>query len=145
MKKSDLIIYIFLAMALFFPAAVSYAGMSGNNYTITTAVISGGGGGMTSSGFTANATLGETAGPPMAADNSYQLYPGFWFTLGRNTPAGDVNGDGNVDMADVLLILQIVTGQSAQNILLEADADGDGRIGLGEAIMVLRKLAEIEQ
>ena len=52
------------------------------------------------------------------------------------TDAGDVNGDGETDLADAILILQILTGtQALKNAL---DVDGDGKIGLPEAIFILK-------
>lgn len=55
--------------------------------------------------------------------------------------AGDVNGNGAVDMEDVILSLQIASAQEAADIELEGDVNGDGCIGLAEAILVLRRVA----
>jgi hypothetical protein len=58
-------------------------------------------------------------------------------------PAGDVNYDGYVDLADAVLALQVVAGISAPQIAhKEADLNRDGRIGLAEAIFVLQKVAQ---
>ena len=56
---------------------------------------------------------------------------------------GDVNGDGAVNLKDVISALQVVTGQSPDSIMEVADVDGDGRIGLGEAVIILQKLGGI--
>ncbi|MEZ4526019.1 MAG: carboxypeptidase regulatory-like domain-containing protein [Desulfobacterales bacterium] len=53
--------------------------------------------------------------------------------------AGDVNRDGESDLADVILILQLLTG--AQNLQTALDLDGDGKTGLPEALFVLRLCA----
>lgn len=47
--------------------------------------------------------------------------------------AGDVNRDGVIDLEDVILILQFLSGpeQTAQ-IYEEADVNGDGKVGLTE-------------
>lgn len=55
---------------------------------------------------------------------------------------GDINGDGAVDLTDSVLALQLASGLEPDGIILEGDADGDGRIGVGEAIMILRRLGE---
>jgi len=53
---------------------------------------------------------------------------------------GDVNGDGNTDLADVIAALRIAGGIS-QFVRTEADVNNDGRIGLEEAVYVLQKVA----
>ena len=54
---------------------------------------------------------------------------------------GDVNGDGNVDLADAILCLQELIGSSPGNIHSIADVNGDGKIGMAEAIYAMRKVA----
>jgi len=54
---------------------------------------------------------------------------------------GDVNGSGNVDLGDVIAVLRIVAGFSFQSADLEADVNFDNRIGMEEAIYVLRDVA----
>jgi hypothetical protein len=54
---------------------------------------------------------------------------------------GDINGDGNVDLADAILCLQVLSGLSPNNINPIADVNGDGKIGMAEAIYALRKAA----
>jgi hypothetical protein len=57
---------------------------------------------------------------------------------------GDVNGDGNTDLADVIAALRAASG-NAQSVRTEADVNNDGRIGLEEAVYVLQKVARIRQ
>jgi hypothetical protein len=57
---------------------------------------------------------------------------------------GDVNGDGNTGLADVIAALRIAGG-IAQSVRTEADVNNDGRIGLEEAVYVLQKAAGIRQ
>lgn len=52
--------------------------------------------------------------------------------------AGDVNGDGGIDLADLLLSLQVLAGGSPAGVTLEGDVNGDGRIGLAEGIYILQ-------
>jgi len=56
---------------------------------------------------------------------------------------GDVNGDGDITLADAVTVLQILTGaETADAPALCADTDGDGRIGFAELLVILRMLAE---
>ncbi len=55
---------------------------------------------------------------------------------------GDVSHDCRIDLEDTVLALQIVSGQSTeQMVYTDADLDGDFKIGLAEAIHSLRVIA----
>jgi len=56
---------------------------------------------------------------------------------------GDVNGDGNVDLADAMPVLRILAGIPVGNVNLNADVNGDGKIGLEELGYILQKVAEV--
>ncbi len=62
---------------------------------------------MGSAGFQTNATLGQPSPLPDPADppfsDSYDLYPGFWYTVANVglTCPGDFNGDRDVDGSDL--------------------------------------------
>ena len=64
-------------------------------------------------------------------------------SITRGFYPGDVNADGDVTLADAILVLQIISGMdvSHASVMLMADVNGDGRIGLEEAIYILQKLA----
>ena len=51
---------------------------------------------------------------------------------------GDVNGDLSVNLTDVILSLQLMTGTSQDFIDKNSDVNDDGRIGLEEAINALQ-------
>lgn len=101
--KTSVIILFILCLAQ--PALCE---MGSANYRITTSVISGGGGTMSSSSYQMVSTLGQPS-PLMDPSNppyslSYDLYPGFWYTLGAGTceyintfaaSFGSVVGDAN--------------------------------------------------
>jgi len=58
------------------------------------------------------------------------------------TNPGDYNKDGNIDLKDAILPLQVMTGQSpAEAVYGSADINGDGKIGLEEVIYILQTLA----
>lgn len=53
---------------------------------------------------------------------------------------GDIDGDNDTTLKDTILTLQLLTGKDV-NILKSGDINGDGLIGLPEAIFSLKKLA----
>ena len=62
---------------------------------------------------------------------------------------GDIDGDGSTDRTDAITVLQVITGQQpSEKIQLNyadsnADVNGDGKLGLAEAVYIMRKLAGI--
>jgi len=54
------------------------------------------------------------------------------------TDAGDINGDGKTDVADAILILQLLTGTEINAAKTAPDINGDKKTGLQELIFVLR-------
>ncbi|OQX10324.1 MAG: hypothetical protein BWK80_45850, partial [Desulfobacteraceae bacterium IS3] len=54
---------------------------------------------------------------------------------------GDVNGDGDITLADAVTVLQILIGIETDAPALCADTDGDGKIGFAELFVILRQLA----
>lgn len=57
----------------------------------------------------------------------------------------EVNGDNRRDLQDALIMLQILTGgapdASPCDCLANADATGDGRLGIEDVIFILQKVA----
>lgn len=117
-----------------------HANMSSANYRITSTVMSGGGNAMSSTNYALMSTQGQSSPLGSASSDNFTADTGFWFTL-LLVIVGDVNGDGVMNLEDVISALQVVTGQTPDSIVKEADADGDGKIGVGEAIMILHKLS----
>jgi hypothetical protein len=79
--------------------------MESTSYQISSSVISGGGEPMSSSNYQTNSTLGQ-ASPLMDQDDpfwsgSYDIYPGFWFTLSYTASFADLDEDGDVDGNDL--------------------------------------------
>ncbi len=50
----------------------------------------------------------------------------------------DVNKDSAVDLTDIILVLQMLAGLNPDGIQTGADVDSDGRIGMPEAVCILR-------
>ncbi len=58
---------------------------------------------------------------------------------------GDVNSDGVLDSADVILIMRHIIGEETGMNTENADLDGNGRISLSDAVTLLRSLNEDEK
>jgi len=54
---------------------------------------------------------------------------------------GDMDGDDEITLKDIISALQVCTNDS-QFVSLKADVNGDGKIGLPEALYIFRNLAE---
>lgn len=61
--------------------------------------------------------------------------------VGLSLGRGDANGDGTVDLADVMTVLRAVAGSTDDPLNGPADMDGDGRLGLADAVAILSSLA----
>jgi hypothetical protein len=59
------------------------------------------------------------------------------YAVGYNLK-GDTNNDWNINLADAIVALQIVAGQSPPVIHKSSDVNGDGKIGLQEALYILQ-------
>ncbi|MCP4111553.1 MAG: tandem-95 repeat protein [Desulfobacteraceae bacterium] len=57
------------------------------------------------------------------------------------TRVGDINGDKNVDLQDVILTLKVLAGISDNDIYIEAEVNGDGKIGTEELIYMLQVIS----
>ena len=61
------------------------------------------------------------------------------------TLAGDVNGDGNVDIFDAILLLRYIAEYEDENFIsANADFNGNGEVDIMDAIALLRHLAEFD-
>lgn len=58
---------------------------------------------------------------------------------------GDVNDDGSIDMADMILSTQSTIGIEGLAIYVAADVNGDSRIGIAEATYILQEIARLRQ
>ncbi|OQX27100.1 MAG: hypothetical protein BWK80_07050, partial [Desulfobacteraceae bacterium IS3] len=81
------------------------------------------------------------------AENSFGKVTGPEWTFTTNVvKIGDINGDDQVNLSDVILTLQILSGISVSETLIpEADVNGDGKIGMEEVVYILQIAAELRQ
>ena len=57
---------------------------------------------------------------------------------------GDINADGDINLADAILALQVATGiEPSATVYKEADVNGDGKIGIEEVIYILQKVSKV--
>jgi len=65
--------------------------------------------------------------------------------MGTQKLFGDMNSDGSVDLADSIIPLQIMTGNSSINIDfgLCVDVNLDEKVSLEESIYVLQDISEL--
>ncbi|MCP3876484.1 MAG: hypothetical protein GY699_25505 [Desulfobacteraceae bacterium] len=94
---------ICLLLVLFQPV---FAAMGSTNYYITSSVLSGGGSPMGSANFQTNSTLGQASPVTPTSSDTFEAYPGFWYTLTQpfcpwDLEPADPNGDGDVDGLDL--------------------------------------------
>lgn len=54
---------------------------------------------------------------------------------------GDLDGDGDIHVADAIIALKILSGATIGNFLQEADANGNQRVDMAEAVYILQTIA----
>lgn len=67
-----------------------------------------------------------------------------------NPLRGDINGDGNVDLVDAVIALQVISGMNPSGIRTDytssgTDVNGDGRISMEEVIYILQRISGLRQ
>ena len=55
--------------------------------------------------------------------------------------AGDVNNDRVVNLEDEILVLQVLADEDPGPLNIEAEVNNDARLGLAEAIFILREVS----
>ncbi len=96
-----------------------------------------------------NIAAGLTATPvTLNATQSFSIPAGGYKVYYKGDPApqwlvGDVNGDGEVNIADVTRIIDVILGGEADGALLaRADVNGDGEVNIGDVTKTIDLILE---
>ena len=71
----------------------------------------------------------------------YTPEPGLLAPVSEGILAGDIDNDDDVDLTDVMLALQIAAGITTDPPNMDADVNGDAKIGAEESIYVVQTVA----
>ena len=74
-----------------------------------------------------------------AASHTVTFTDGTAQTYTVGTKRGDLNGDGKISVADVMLLLRSILNETAD---LDSDMNGDGKITLVDVVRLLRAITE---
>lgn len=55
---------------------------------------------------------------------------------------GDIDHNESVDLRDAIMVMQLMCGISVDGIVIEADVNDDGKIGMAEAVYILGNVAD---
>jgi hypothetical protein len=129
-----------VAAATLLPLAVTTpaAGQSGGGYDLTWNVIAGGGGTAHKGGgvYSLRGTIGQSS-TDVLAGGDYTLTGGFW-AVPPGKPA-DVNGDGSVDVADLLLLVySFGTVEGDPGYDPACDFNDDGSVDVVDLLMLVK-------
>ncbi len=76
------------------------------------------------------------------ANNDSDENPYNFAISGTGKSFGDIDGDNDTDLQDLIVVLKIIAGINVEIVNPDADVNGDGTIGLEEAVYILQKIAE---
>ena len=78
----------------------------------------------------------------------YTFYPGKSkeevIDGGSTSIKGDVNGDGQVGIGDIICVTNFMAGTPGEITLEQADVNGDGEVGIGDIITITNIMAGVE-
>ena len=105
------------------------------DFTIVQYTIDGGGGTSTGGGFSLQGTIGQPDAGYLTG-GSFDLEGGFW----TSTPTcpGDTDGDADVDLSDLALLLS----QFGEVGAFAGDVNGDGNVDLTDLAIILANFGE---
>lgn len=100
-------------------------------------VLSGGGGQASSANYAIGFTLGQGQPVGLSSSPSFSSSWGFWTgDVALEPLPGDLNGDGQVDLEDILIVMADFGASPPSDS--RADANGDGRVGLLDLVTVAK-------
>ena len=134
------------------------AAMGSANFDLSWNVMGGGGGSMLSSSYRMGSTVGQITG--MSTSTNYKLQAGFWVTGdacglavvplpgSANAPTDpdndciyeDLNGNGRLDFADVVLYFNQMTWIAANEPVSAFDLNKNGRIDFADIVALFNEI-----
>ena len=134
-KKIELIVILSLVLCLAGTGAA--LAMSSANYNLSWDVLSGGGGERSSAGYVLKDTTGQPSAIGPSQSTNYRLGSGFWsgVPVTECTP-GDANGDGVVNVLDLVTVKRIILGLDPATC--GADANQDGMVNVLDLVKIKR-------
>lgn len=141
--KARLFLQVITFAFILFITNSACAEMKSKSFLLYSPALSGAGGMSPSTSFQMESTLGQPGVIGHGSSSFFETDLGFWYTLLVSSSIGDVNGDGVVNLEDVVTSLQVVTGMSPSEVMASADTDGDGRIDVSEAVAILKSLGSL--
>ena len=139
MKGKKIALTVLLTLVFCLAATGAALAMSSSNYNLPWDVLSGGG---IENRSSASYVLGDTTGQPSAiglsASANYRLGSGFWYGASEMLPeplVGDVNGDGRVNVLDMIRI-GMHWGETGSPGWIPEDVNQDGVINVLDMILV---------
>ena len=78
----------------------------------------------------------------LEAYESAECWKDFKKIIEGGLPVGDVNGDGEVGIADVVAVTNVMAGNEQRaDVLLSADVNGDGEVGIADIVSITNIMA----
>ncbi|RPI38390.1 MAG: hypothetical protein EHM53_09010 [Methanoregulaceae archaeon] len=134
------------------------AAMGSTNFDLSWNVIGGGGGSTTSTVYKLGGTVGQITG--LSTSTNYKLQAGFWVTGDAcglsvvplpgyaNLPTDpdgdciyeDLNANGRLDFADVVLYFNQMTWIAANEPIAAFDLNGNGRIDFADIVALFNEI-----
>ena len=62
--------------------------------------------------------------------------------IGDTIIQGDVNGDGSVNVGDIMAVINVMAGQGGDMTLEQADVNGDGSVNVGDIMAIINLMAQ---
>jgi len=132
--------------------------MGSTNFDLSWNVIGGGGGSITSPSYLLGGTVGQITG--LSTSTNYKLQAGFWVSdscgslpvvhlPGYANPPTDPDGDciyedlnanGRLDFADVVLYFNQMTWIAANEPIAAFDLNGNGRIDFADIVALFNEI-----
>lgn len=128
-------------MLIFLTSSAAISGMTSANYHMQRSVLVSGGSPLSSANYSLKSTAGQPSPVASSASDNYKCFSGFWSYLTMVYLMGDVNGDKEVNLEDIIITLNLLTNRTTTGVQRGADVNGDGRIGGQEAIYILQDVS----